>query len=651
MKFQHSHALTSTLKPLAAALLLCSTQALAASPFDELVVFGDSLSDSGQFPDAGGPINPNFMVPASGLRFTNRVNGAGSETDLVGVQRLSQQLGLGYLAASTPYLPSPVTGFPAGTNYAVGGYTSAQIKASITDENGSVVFNPAAGPAKVRDGYLAEYGSAKSSTLYYVNGGGNDVLGLTNPADPNNVTNIVTAANTLVEGINALAAAGAEYIMVSNLPDVGNTPAGIGSGAQPLWSPMSSLYNDTLYAGLTASNANVIPVDTRGLMGEILAEPARYGFVDDAVQITATCYDGSGGSCLENPVYGMQQAGNGDPTKLVFNDGVHPTAAAQQIIADYMYSLISAPQELGQLPVLGASLVDADHIGLKNQMQANLASHKLGAGNWQIFARGQGHNLRAQNGYADASAEPRGAALGMQYGLSDTWSLGLAFASNSGDLSFAESGSELEAQSQAVSLFTGFNADRHWANASLHFGKQSYDSSRQVALGVATRTETGDTDGSSLGFSAEYGYNISPHATWDYGPKLELAYRSIDVNGFAEDSGMTTALNVEDQEHTSLTADVGLFVHWRADQLVVTSEWGIRSELKGEDYEVTMSSQTLALNDYSLPGYRQDKGQAWHGNLSASYYFTDAAAITASWQTERGDNRTDLLGLGVSVNF
>ncbi|MBB3169907.1 autotransporter domain-containing protein [Simiduia aestuariiviva] len=641
----------STLKPLAAALLMCAATAHAGSPFDELVVFGDSLSDSGQFPDAGGPINTTYLVPGSGLRFTNRVNGAGSETDLVGVQRLSQQLGLGYLAASTPYLPSPVTGFPAGTNYAVGGYTSAQIKASITDANGSTVFNPAAGPAKVRDGYLAEYGSASARTLYYVNGGGNDVLGLTNPFDPDNATNIVTAANTLVAGINALDSAGAQYIMVSNLPDVGTTPAGIGSGAQPLWSPMSALYNDTLYAGLNASSANVIPVDARGLMAEILANPAEFGFMSDVTMLTATCYDGSGGSCLENPVYGMSQAGNGDPTQLIFNDGVHPTAAAQQIIADYMYSLIQAPQEVGQLPVLGASLVDADQRALRNQMQANLASGALKAGQWQIFASGQSMDLQSRNGYTDADAEHQGASLGLQYGLNESWSLGLAFASQSGDLGFDDSASTLDGSSQAITLFTGYSNARHWANASVHVGQQSYDSARVLPLGVAMRTETGTTDGSSLGLTAEYGYNISPHTNWDYGPKIELAHRTIDVDGFAEAGGMTTSLTFDDQEHTSLTADVGLFVHWRADQLVVTSEWGIRSELKAQDHQVTMTNQTLSLGSYELPGYVQDKGQSWHGNLTASYYISDAAAISASWATERGDNRTDLLGVGVSMRF
>ena len=646
--------ITATLKPLAAALLLASACAQAQSPFNELVVFGDSLSDSGQFPDAGGPINPTYGVPGSGLRFTNRVDGTGSVTDLVGVQRFSQQLGLGYLAASTPYLPSPVTGYPAGTNYAVGGYTSAQIKPSITDADGSTVFNPAAGPAKVRDGYLAEFGSAKASTLYYVNGGGNDVLGITNPFDPNNAANIVTAANTLVSGITALDAAGAKYIMVSNLPDVGNTPAGIGSGAQPLWSPLSELYNATLLAGLKNSNANIIGVDARGLVSEILANPAQYGFVADAAVLTGTCYDGSSLSCLENPVYGMTQANNGDASKLLFNDGVHPTAAAQQIIADYMFSLVQAPQEVGMLPVLGASLVDASQTQLRQQMQANLASKRSAEGQLQVFARGSANETDVRNNYLDSQADASSALLGIQYGISGQLNIGLGFASDSGDLSFEDSASSYDATSQSITLFTGYTAGAHWLNASLAYGEQDYkDLNRVIPLGITSRTETGKTSGDSLTLSAEYGYNISPHSNWDYGPKVEFVHREINVDGYDEVSGMTTSLSFGDQEHTSTTADVGLFVHWRTadNAVVVTSEWGIRSELKGEDYSVTMASQTLDLNAYELPGYSQDKGQSWHGNLTASYYVTPNAAITASWSSENGDNKADQLGLGLSYSF
>ena len=57
-------------KPFAAlaACFLVSSYPIALaspSPYSTMVVFGDSLADAGQFPDAGGP-------NGSALRFTNR---------------------------------------------------------------------------------------------------------------------------------------------------------------------------------------------------------------------------------------------------------------------------------------------------------------------------------------------------------------------------------------------------------------------------------------------------------------------------------------------------------------------------------------------------------------------------------------------------
>ena len=63
----------SALKPLAAAVLLTCVSSVATAdsgPFSQFIVFGDSLSDAGNFPDLQGPtLGGN---PTGGLRFTNR---------------------------------------------------------------------------------------------------------------------------------------------------------------------------------------------------------------------------------------------------------------------------------------------------------------------------------------------------------------------------------------------------------------------------------------------------------------------------------------------------------------------------------------------------------------------------------------------------
>ncbi|WP_373081102.1 SGNH/GDSL hydrolase family protein, partial [Zhongshania sp.] len=192
------------LTALCAASLLCCTQVSAQtqqSYFDQLLIFGDSLLDSGNF----------------GFRFTNRV-GDGSNNFSTGAyaeiapQHLGRALGL----ATNPANPA----IGNGTNYAVGGYETSDIVKSI---NGTGLFlrREDDGGTKVRDSYLTEFGSVNPNALILIDGGGNDFLNGT----ANSQATIVTSAQTLIAGVSALSNAGGRYIMLSNLPDLGKTAA------------------------------------------------------------------------------------------------------------------------------------------------------------------------------------------------------------------------------------------------------------------------------------------------------------------------------------------------------------------------------------------------------------------------------------------
>ena len=114
----------SLLIPLAGCILsFVSERVLAApTPYSTMIVFGDSLSDSGHFPDTG-----------SGMRFTNRSGPTyrGEAYSAVAPMILGAKLSIapGDLSPST----SPgnaFTGDPDGNNWAVGGYRNVNIGTS-----------------------------------------------------------------------------------------------------------------------------------------------------------------------------------------------------------------------------------------------------------------------------------------------------------------------------------------------------------------------------------------------------------------------------------------------------------------------------------------------------------------------------------------
>ena len=77
---------------------------------------------------------------------------------------------------------------------------------------------------------------------------------------------------------------------------------------------------------LAQVNAEVIALNIPKLFSEGLADPGAFG-LDGNQDLTGTCFSVSS-DCTENLKYGINSA-TPDPTKLLFNDGVHPTITGQ----------------------------------------------------------------------------------------------------------------------------------------------------------------------------------------------------------------------------------------------------------------------------------------------------------------------------------
>ncbi|MFZ2321011.1 MAG: SGNH/GDSL hydrolase family protein, partial [Pseudomonas sp.] len=379
------------LSPLAVACCMATVApSLSAAPYSGLYVFGDSLSDAGQFPDS---VNSTTQT----RRFTNRIgplftDASGEVYGKTSPMLIGELLGLGAQSPSTSSVFES-NGWADGNNWAVGGYRTDQILDSITEAGGSVAGT------RTRDGFLVDLAnrglSLDANALYYVNGGGNDFL----QGQVLSTAQAQAAAGRLVDSVEALQAAGARYIMVSLLPNVGNTPA-LGGGNSFIGGLAGDL-NTELVSQLRGIDANIIPLNLPLLVTEVLATPGAYGF--DATQdLTGTCFNG----CANvNTTWGINSA-TPDPSKLMFNDSVHPTTAVQQIAADYAYSLLSAAQELSLLPEMALGNLRAHQGQLRSQWQADWSAWQA-VEQWRGFvtAGGQQQDFDSQDNSSSADGD------------------------------------------------------------------------------------------------------------------------------------------------------------------------------------------------------------------------------------------------------
>ena len=257
-----------------AALAATLPNVSGAVGFTGIYVFGDSLTDTGNAcssPCPGYPVPPYY----SG-RFSNGP---------VWIEGVATALGLSLSPSNA-----------GGNNYAVGGATTVDVSAS-----------------QVPDYLLDASGAADPTGLYVLMAGGNDGLGGGSAG---------TAAASMLAAIDDLKAAGAQYLFVSNLPDLSLTPVAFGN---PVAQQFSLDFNAALAVGLSSlTGITLYEFDFYSLVNDTVAHPASYGFSN----VDSACWDGV--------------AVCANPNEYLFWDRLHPTSTAHEWIASA--ALLAVPE-------------------------------------------------------------------------------------------------------------------------------------------------------------------------------------------------------------------------------------------------------------------------------------------------------------------
>ena len=254
-----------------------------------IVSFGDSLTDTGNlYAATGQPAAPYYQG-----RYSNGP---------VWVEYLANQLGV---AAPTPSLLG-------GTNYAwAGAATGDGINAYGIPNTGMQIST-----------YLAS-NTPTATQLFTLWAGANDFLafGQTDPSIP--VANIGSEITTLAN-------AGAKFVMVPNLPLLGDLPATNmlpqvqRDGLNQLTLSFDSLLNTELGQLRQNLGITIYEPDINGFFQNVLANPAQYGFTN----VTTDVLDDGATSAKG----------------YLFWDSIHPTTVGHQEVADVAFaSMVPEP--------------------------------------------------------------------------------------------------------------------------------------------------------------------------------------------------------------------------------------------------------------------------------------------------------------------
>ena len=293
-------------------------------PYSNLIVFGDSLSDTGNVFNATGGLIPPSPLYDDG-RFSNG--------DLL-VDAIAESL----------ELPENESFQSGGNNYAFGAAQTGE----GTSEYGFLLPEPIDVPniGQQIDLYLADR-TPTQTDLFYVYGGTNDFI--SSVLEEGTLPTAETIVGNITTHITELAEAGAQNFVVPNLPSLGDIPLFNGQPeATTILNGVTEEFNQLLDTELDAIaselNVEIIEPDIYSIATEIQNNPADFGLSNTTDAFFARI------DPISDPT-NLSLTGN--PEEFFFWDIFHPTATATEIIAQEVVAQEFADNPQGNLEACG----------------------------------------------------------------------------------------------------------------------------------------------------------------------------------------------------------------------------------------------------------------------------------------------------------
>jgi outer membrane lipase/esterase len=608
----------------ALALALAGIGCAQAQEFTGVISFGDSLSDAGNYTP---------FIPGAGSFTTN--------PDDVWTQVLASAWGF----TQTPYTAG-------GTNYAWGG---APTSFTVTGVPFALSCVPNTLPCQSVAQQITTYltstgGEADPNALYTYWAGANDIFNYLQAASLGFISSTQAqtftgaSALTAVGEIGALQAAGANYIVVLNIPDIGKAPAFATSPSSTSVSGLVVTYNETLNAGLASLDDGIIPVNAFGLVNEVMADPGTYGFSNVTSTACNIAVLPGNSSLFCSPATYVSADAN---ETFLFADGVHPTGAAHAMLAQVVQATIQAPGQVAMAAEVPLALYET---------QSNLVNRNIFVTNGRDRAVGDatvyGRLQYARNDF-DASTNTgafdsnmASASLGADVRWTDNVSVGgaISFGGTRGD-GFR---SKIDAKEVLATGYGVLHAGIGYLDLLLSAGASALDIDRVIPIGIAERRENGDTSARHL--AAEIGGGLTfGNENFRHGPYASVEWQQVHVRDYEEDSLDSTAMWFGDIERESTIGRIGYRAEGDSGSMRF---WGRLAYAKQDETDpttVTAGSNTMN-GHFTMFGFTPSEDWV-EAELGLGWQLSDRTNMGVSYRSRLSDDYQDYDALAVDFRM
>lgn len=511
--------------------------------------FGDNIADPGNIPAIlqqanerdGTTFDTNF--PASPPGFENRYSNGLTAAEVLPSLLDFDLTDIQHNAVGNAFSDKLPVDLAGGILLGSGSAIPGPIGRGLTPLNNTDI-------AAQVDDYITANPNLGANDLMLIYASGNDgalalnTVALTIAPQDQAIQTIVAGAQ--VNAINTAAStqklldAGAGTVLVSNLPNIGQTPAARAGGlsGQQLATLFSTTTNDALNVALSNVDRNrgtVIVADSFTLTNDIVANPLKYGFSD----VTNPC--ALVPSCVA--------ADSSVQDQFLFWDPFYPTAQGHAISAAFLADTINAPRTI-------SALAEQGRYGTEQYTRGQLG--QTGDGLW-ISGRVGYERFRRNSSAFAMGYEAEGPAGSISLGWSNPLGLtaGLSLGYTEMDVDFASIGGGFDRRSVNIGAFASFETPIVDLAASLAFGFDNYDNLIRVT-GVAGQISSGETDGDSFAIIVQASKDYSLVPGFQLTPIARLGYSRSDIDAFTESGATGLSQQVENSKLSKTFAELGM---------------------------------------------------------------------------------------------
>lgn len=447
-----------------------------------------------------------------------------------------------------------------------------------------------------------------------------------------------TASNDIRTEIGQLVQAGARFLMVGNLPDLSKTPL-----VQQLFTQSDiellrvtgiQNFNEQLRTKISSLSIDVIQLDFYGLLNDILAQPLSYGFTNT----TGLCDPQTDPGC----------------EGILFVYTIHPTTSAHQIIADYVYSVLRAPELYANLANFSINTVLLQNSSIKQQLTPNVAMNP--EQRFHIFATSDlsktKNNLEATYNHSLRSS-PISGTIGFTDFINTHWEFGGAYSHGHSNPNMSSNEHSFTLNNDVLSLFTSYFKPGYYINSILNGGLLNFNTiERTFYLGPKDIIANGTTKGTIVAASLEGGsWLFKRDKQMSTGPYATADLTHVTVNGYTEHNapnGVNIAYN--NQNESNLNTGIGWRIRFakqfNKSQLISNIYSSINHQWLDYDRTIYFHVASIAGSHGSLP-VNLEKSTYFSGGFNLGNELANGIILSLGYNIYAGTN--NLLNQNVNL--